>query len=149
MKTRVLTILVVGLFLAADDPKKGDTKKGDLGALQGSWQCIAGENDGEPAAADDVKTYQLIVKDDIYTIKMKGKEVEQGTLKLDPTKKPKTIDVKITVGEDKGKSQLGIYELDKDSFKVCFAQPGKERPKELTSKKGSMNLSFSFMRAKK
>ena len=150
MKTRLLTVLVVGLFLAADNPKKDDTKtKSDLDALQGTWQCVAGEDDGEAAKPDDVKTYQLIVKDNKYTIMMRGKEAEQGTLKLDSTKKPKTIDVDITSGEDKGKAQHGIYELDKDSFKACFAKPGKDRPKELTSKKGSMNLSFSFTRAKK
>jgi uncharacterized protein (TIGR03067 family) len=150
MKARLLTVLVVGLFVAADNPKKDDTKvKSDLDALQGSWQCVAGENDGTPAAADTVKTYQLTVKENKYTIMVMGKEIEQGTLKLDSTKKPKTIDVDIASGQDKGKAQHGIYELDKDTFKVCFAPPEKDRPKELTTKKGSMNLAFSFTRAKK
>ena len=47
---------------------------------------------------------------------------------LDATKTPKTIDYAMTEGITKGKQQLGIYELNGDTFKSCFAKPGAERP---------------------
>jgi hypothetical protein len=35
---------------------------------------------------------------------------------------------------------LGIYELERDSYKVCFAPVGKLRPSEFTSKSGTGNI---------
>jgi len=35
---------------------------------------------------------------------------------------------------------LGIYELERDSYKFCFAPVGKPRPSEFTSKFGSGNI---------
>jgi hypothetical protein len=34
----------------------------------------------------------------------------------------------------------GIYELDADMYKVCFPPPGKDRPREFSSKAGSSHL---------
>ena len=51
----------------------------------------------------------------------------KGTLKIDPSKKPKTIDMTITEGrrdEDKGKELHGIYELEKDALKWSTSEPG-------------------------
>jgi hypothetical protein len=42
----------------------------------------------------------------------------------------------MTDGFTKGKKQLGIYELDGDTLKSCFAKPGEERPTDFTSKPG-------------
>jgi uncharacterized protein (TIGR03067 family) len=57
-----------------------------------------------------------------------GDETVQGTIEINPTKKPKTIDVKPEIGTNKGKTLLGIYELDGDSLKICLALPDKDRP---------------------
>jgi uncharacterized protein (TIGR03067 family) len=56
---------------------------------------------------------------------------------LDPTTKPKSIDAKATAGPYKDKTLLGIYRLRGDEFTVCFAAPGKERPKNFTTKSGT------------
>jgi hypothetical protein len=50
--------------------------------------------------------------------------------------KPKTIDYDMTGGFTKGEKQLGIYEVDRDTFKSCFGEPGAERPTDFTSKPG-------------
>jgi hypothetical protein len=57
-----------------------------------------------------------------------GNDTMKGTHKLDPTKKPKTIDVQDTEGSFKDQTLLGIYRILDDEFSVCFAAPGKERP---------------------
>jgi uncharacterized protein (TIGR03067 family) len=59
-----------------------------------------------------------------------------GTIKLDATKKPKQMD---TVSTEK-EVMLGIYELEGDGYRVCFAPVGKPRPSEFTSKSGSGNI---------
>ena len=51
--------------------------------------------------------------------------------------KPKTIDLTFTEGPGKGQTQKGIYELEGDTQKICFAKGDQERPTEFTSKPGS------------
>jgi uncharacterized protein (TIGR03067 family) len=55
---------------------------------------------------------------------------------IDPSKNPKTIDYDMTEGFSKGKKQLGIYELNGDTFKACFNSPGAERPTEFKAGAG-------------
>lgn len=55
-----------------------------------------------------------------------GKEATELTIVFDPSKNPKTVDAKI------GKDQVvfrGIYELGKDSLRLCVSGKG-DRPKE-------------------
>ena len=72
-----------------------------------------------------------------------------GSFKLDPTKKPKTIDYTFTGGPTKGQVQLGIYELDGERVKFCFAAPGKDRPTEFTTKEGSARTLSVWKREQK
>src|SRR5262249_30474685 len=105
--------------------------------------------DGTAAPAANLKPFTLTVKDGKYTLAMDGKEVETGTLKLDPSKKPKAIEFDITGGQGKGKTQVGIYELKDDTFTFCMAHPGaKERPSELASTKDSRTILTVAKRAK-
>jgi uncharacterized protein (TIGR03067 family) len=131
-------ILVVGLFLAADTPKDDAAKK-ELEKFQGTWKVTTIDQDGK-ASIDDFKDSQFIFKGDKYTFKT-ADLTEEGTIKLDPAQKPPTIDLMITAGDCKGKTQLGIYKIEGDSLTACFAQPDdKERPKELASKAGSKHI---------
>jgi uncharacterized protein (TIGR03067 family) len=92
----------------------------------------------------------MVIKDGKYTLSANEKELETGSIKLDPSKKPKTIEFDISGGKDKGKTQLGIYELQDDTFKFCMARPGeKERPTELASTKESKTVLTVAKRATK
>jgi uncharacterized protein (TIGR03067 family) len=71
------------------------------------------------------------------TITIAGKVFFKAKFTIDPTKKPRAIDYAMTEGPTKGKTHLGIYELDGDTVKFCFAAPGKDRPTEFTAKEGS------------
>src|SRR5262245_60225536 len=117
MKRTLLAVLAIGWLVAADDAK--DDAKKDLDALQGAWKVVRHEGNGKTAPDDEIKKFEFVVKGDQYTLKQDGNVTEEGIIKLDPTKKPKAIDFKITKGSDAGKSQVGIYELDKDTFKMC------------------------------
>ena len=60
--------------------------------------------------------------------------INESTTKIDPTKTPKTLDYSFTKGPVKGMTSLAIYELKDDTFTVSAAEPGKDRPTELSSK---------------
>jgi uncharacterized protein (TIGR03067 family) len=68
---------------------------------------------------------------------------------VDPGKKPKTIDYDVTDGFFKGKKQLGLYEIDGDTAKFCFANPDAERPTDFTTKEGSGRTVSVWKRTKK
>jgi hypothetical protein len=55
----------------------------------------------------------------------------------------------MTEGPTKGKTHLGIYVLDGDKVKFCFAAPGKDRPTEFTAKEGSEFTLSEWKRDKK
>ncbi len=118
--------LSVGLLTAAD--AKDDAVKKDTEAMQGKWQLVSLERDGK--TVDVPKDAVRVVKDDTYTITPRPGVTIEGTYKIDPTAKPKTIDITPTTGDNKGKTALGIYEIDGDALKICWAPAGKDRPTE-------------------
>lgn len=134
-----MVLVSVGLTLGQGKPAADPGKK-ELEKLQGSWKLVM------PAEGEGKLTF----KEDKYTFNFGGM-MEEGTMKFDPTKKPKTVDVKITAGMDTGKKQFGLYELEGDMLRLCFAPAGmdeKARPKELAEKAPDQFL-FVFQRDKK
>jgi uncharacterized protein (TIGR03067 family) len=143
-------LMIAATTLAAPDTPAEDAKK-ELSRLEGAWVATTFEVQGTQLPADAVKEVKLVCSGEKYTFMGSNGDEEKGTLKLDPAKKPKTLDIQITSGNDQGKLQLAIYELDGDTFKICAAIAGeKERPKELsTTKAGGGDLLLVFKREKK
>lgn len=119
----------LALCLAAPSPE--DLEK-ELGRLEGTWKFTSIQADGTKLADDVVRGARLRIAGKRFTFRV-DKELHDGIINVDPTQKPKTIDVTFTSGIDKGKSALGIYELSGDQFRVCIGIVGKERPKEFKS----------------
>jgi uncharacterized protein (TIGR03067 family) len=136
-----VTVLVAGLMVAAAPAPKEEP---DAKALQGNWQAVTYEANG--AGQKDVADKVVCTcEKGVFTFKYDGKVVWKAKLKLDPSKKPRAIDLTITEGENKGKSILGIYQLDKDGLKWCTASAGDdERPTGFTSKSGSNIALYTF-----
>ena len=126
-----------GPGILADD--KADLEK-EVRKFQGTWTFESSEAGGKELPAGELKGLILTFEGDKHTVK-KGDDVLQvGTQKLDPSKSPKTIDVTMTEGPNKGAVMLGIYEIDGDTLKVCFDLEGKKRPTEFKSAPGSENF---------
>jgi uncharacterized protein (TIGR03067 family) len=144
MKTRLLTIAAVGLFLAAAAPKEDDAKK-ELEKWQGTWTRVGAEEKGQKLSDDELKKMPvtLIIKEDKFTVKV-GEQTLEGTFKIDPAKKPKAYDAKATNAEGKTEESIGIYEIDGDMLKVCFVSADKERPKEFKADAGSDSLLHTY-----
>ncbi|HKI36657.1 MAG TPA: TIGR03067 domain-containing protein [Gemmataceae bacterium] len=150
---RVVALLVLsGILIVAAGAfplwaAEEDKDNGDRAKLEGTWKLVSYEEDGKAMSAEDVKKVSLMVKGDKFTLKLPEETVE-GSSKRDATKKPKEIDTTPAKGRFEGKTLLGIYELSDDTYKACFAPPGKDRPKEFSSKKESGNILFVFKREK-
>jgi uncharacterized protein (TIGR03067 family) len=119
---------------AADD--KDDAAKKELEKFQGTWKFISMEQDGKQAPKSE-ETQTITFQGDKFAVKLGDKVIQAGTQKLDPGKKPKTVDASVTEGEGKGTTMLGIYELEGDTLKACFDPQGKKRPAEFKTTSGS------------
>jgi uncharacterized protein (TIGR03067 family) len=137
-------ILLLCTALAAPDPAAKE-----MARLEGEWSMVSGEASGQSMPPEMVKTGKRVAKEGETTVTIGGQVYFKAKFKIDPTKKPKSIDYTMTEGPTKGKTHLGIYELDGDTVKFCFAAPGKDRPTDFTAKEGSERTSSVWKREKK
>ena len=130
MKRCLVMVLTVGFLVGADSPKKEAIKK-ELARLQGTWVAISVEENGRSLRPRLVRRAHitLTIAGNKFAFRSPRGDAD-GTLKIDPTQKPKWMD---TVTEDKDKIRLGIYQLQGDTLTLCG---GKERP---TAFKSSRN----------
>jgi uncharacterized protein (TIGR03067 family) len=148
---RTLLCLVPGLLLlAAGGLGAADPKKTDKDKIQGLWKLVQELKDDKEYDINETSFdfFHLRFKGDKVTVELKDSK-EEATYKLDPSKKPRRIDLKPTTGEYKGKTLLGIYELDGDKLKLYAAnEPGDDRPTEFKSS-DDKNVVYILERVKK
>jgi uncharacterized protein (TIGR03067 family) len=113
-----------------------DSKADDLAQLQGEWTMVSGSADGQPMPAEMAKEMKRVCKGDELTVTMSGSTYFKAKITLDPSKSPKTIDYAMTEGVTKGKKQLGIYQLNGDTFKACMGKPDAARPTDFKPGEG-------------
>ncbi len=116
--------------------EENEAARKDMAHLQGEWAMVSGSADGYPVPDGMLGRSKRVCKGDELTVVVGGQPFMKAKITIDATKKPKTIDYAMTEGFTKGKTQLGIYELDEDTLKSCFGGPGDERPTDFTSKPG-------------
>ena len=154
MRKHALFALGVTLLLAmtgalnANDAKEEAIKK-DRKRYEGTWQVVSLEVDGNKVAEDAKKITVINEADGRWAIEVEGKVIARGTSEIDPTKKPKAVDLTVTEGDGKGQIHLGTYEFKGDTRKVCLAPAGKDRPAEFSSKAGSGHILVVLKRVKK
>ena len=127
----IRTTILIGLAAMTISPGRAEDDpaiKTDLARLEGEWSMVSGSADGQPMPETMVAGSKRVCKGDQTSVTVGGQLFMKAKFTLDPSKKPKTIDYLMTGGPTKGKKQLGIYELDGDTVKFCFAAPGSERP---------------------
>jgi len=134
----------VGLLTA--NAAQEEPAKQDLEKLQGTWTLISAMQNGKALVQDKVKRTTIVFKNDRFLFPASSDQAtsKDGTIKIDPSTKPKQMDATSTQGE----IMLGIYHIDGDDYKVCFAPPGKERPTEFGSKPGSGYIYQIWVRKK-
>jgi uncharacterized protein (TIGR03067 family) len=130
--------------------QKKDPAKKDADLIQGVWKGVSSISDGKETPKAELDVMRLIVKGDRWNYAIgDGAPIFDPAPKfvLNSAAKPKTIDVVST--KQKGKSLLrGIYEIEGDTMKVCFAVGNAERPKEFAGTAGSKSGVTEYKRSK-
>jgi uncharacterized protein (TIGR03067 family) len=137
----VLSLLGVVLPTRADDAAK------ELEKLQGTWTVASVQDGGEERADEKSKKVSIVIKGDVFSFKMEGQpKTLDMKLKLDPSAKPKAVDLASTIRE--GQVAHGIYALDGDELKICWSRNAKARPDGFKTKPGDDRMFFTLKRVK-
>jgi uncharacterized protein (TIGR03067 family) len=126
-----------------DDPAKGDLKR-----LQGGWKALSAEEGGVPAPEKEARQMRLVFTGEKFAAYYGPAVLLEGTVKLDPGKRPKAIDLVCSGGRLKGQTAPAIYELDGDGLKLCLGEPGGKRPAGFKTAKTGHHLVL-YQREKK
>jgi uncharacterized protein (TIGR03067 family) len=111
--------------------------KKELKRLEGTWEQLEVIESGKKTVTPEGVQLWAIIRGNTYRVEGCGKVFAEGTLKLDPSKKPPPIDFTRTRGESKGETFLAVYELKGDLLRICVALPGNARPTAVTASEGS------------
>jgi uncharacterized protein (TIGR03067 family) len=140
----VLVCVCVGSFALGDDPIKA---KDDGKKMQGSWRPVAAELGGKPFPDEVLKTMKLVLTDGKYTVTV-GEQTDEGTVKLNPAKEPRAMDIEGTKGPNQGKTIPAIYELTDTTLRICYDLSGKARPKEFKTQADTQLFLVEYKRQK-
>jgi uncharacterized protein (TIGR03067 family) len=110
----------------------GVDKASDLDRLQGTWEIVALVEKGKAIPADEIKTLEVVITGARLKINSGGKTVSDYQVRLDG--QPKTIDLTLTEGPDKGQVAPGIYVLDGDTLQIGVDEEFKNRPASFDEK---------------
>lgn len=134
MKKFVVLALAAGLLVGAD--KSNDNAQKDLKKLQGDWKLVSIEVNGQQVPQEQFQGARVTFKGNKIINKF-GERTNEGTISLDPSKKPKQYD---GTGKDQAGKETksrGIYEIEGDALKFCFTRGGGERPTKFSTKGGT------------
>lgn len=108
----------------------------DIDKLQGVWHVDSLEIDGRVMTAAVLGGAKIVIDGDRFTSMGMGAEYE-GSVELNADSFPKSFDLTFARGPEKGNTNLGIYELDGDTWRICLATRGSVRPKEFAAPPGT------------
>ena len=132
---KVLLILAFVALASGAVKLNGNIAVDDLENLQGSWAVLSLEADGAKIPEAMLDGSRIIIKGDAFK-STSGGATYVGTIKIDASKSPKTIDLIFTEGPEKGNTALGIYELQGDNWRMCLSLGAGSRPTEFATKQG-------------
>jgi uncharacterized protein (TIGR03067 family) len=108
----------------------------DLDRLQGTWSVTALELDGQQQPDALFGAARVSVKGGRFTSTGMGAKYS-GRVALDASARPRRFDLRFDAGPEKGNTNLGIYELRGDRWRLCLATRGDVRPERFASTPGS------------
>jgi uncharacterized protein (TIGR03067 family) len=141
MCRRFVVLMLFAAATASAEDKKADPKA-DAAALKGVWEIVSMTHDGKEMRSTG---RTLVFTEKEFTAFSGEKKGRTVAFTLDPSTEPKRID--LDRGGEDGKA-FGIYALDKDELKLCYAAPGTRRPTAFESKEGQKVFLLVLKRTK-
>ncbi|MEO6239253.1 MAG: TIGR03067 domain-containing protein [Vicinamibacterales bacterium] len=122
--------MLIGIALAASIAAQEPRPPAGIEALQGVWVITSINDQSAPEGSPEMT---LTFTGDKYHQTLGGEVNERGSITIDDSKKPVSIDFIIAAGTDTGKTQLGIIEVTGDLVRASLDLPGAgQRPADFT-----------------
>jgi uncharacterized protein (TIGR03067 family) len=124
--THLLPVLIIVLPLIAGEDKPAGP------SIRGKWEVTAVTFNGTTFAHRNGRILDFesegisTVVDDLI--------LPVATYTVGAAASPKRIDLN---QDDAGKKALGVYSIEKDELRLCYGEPGAERPVKFESKPGA------------
>ena len=137
VKSKLICIFVVTLSLGAGGPAESEKK--EFAKIAGAWSVSELTYDGEVHK----HKFKVVFKGNEGTVEGNDKvtnEYSKIKFKLDPSAKPKAMDITIAAGSQTDATMQGIYELKDDELRICAKVFGAGRPKEFAAPDGSSTV---------
>ena len=122
---------------AASKKRLALTSNAPATEIEGEWKMVSCITDGAPMEESAVQWVKRSTVGDQIAIQAGPQTLMKMTFTCDSSKSPKTIDYVHTAGTNKGKTQLGIYELQGDVLRICMGVAGGARAKKFESVRGN------------
>ena len=142
--TSISRALTVTMLLISSLPAQARSQADDL---KGVWKPVEAELGGVKLPDAVLAPLRLELGGGKYVLKG-AESPDRGTVTVDASKKPRTMDVTGTDGPNKGKTFPSIYELEGDSLRICYDLSGQKRPTEFKTTKGTKLYLVTYTRDK-
>lgn len=128
--------------------KMMDAKSDMAKSLMGKWKCVKGTRAG--ADVDAARMASMITIDDkIIKIPVGPDMAFEMSYKIDSSKSPATIDMRIEAGPaPEGSEALGIIKVDGDTCHLCYDPNGAARPDKFESSEDNGRFLFVMEKQK-
>lgn len=145
MKTLGLASFALGLLVVLTAQGGDDAQKKEKAAIVGTWKITSFETNKGKDANFEGATLDFDKDGKSMTFTYNG-ETKKGSFKVNVSAKPKEIDINPS---DENKTFEGIYQLGKDTLKICLAPDSNDgRPGEFALKDGKNYVLIMLERAK-
>jgi uncharacterized protein (TIGR03067 family) len=131
------------------EPSREAAASGGTTDWEGEWAMEAGVLNGSAMAEHLVRWCRRITRGDVTSVVAGPRVILRARFTLDASKTPPAVDYVNLEGSNKRKSQVGIFELNRDVLRVCMSAPGKPRPADFSSKAGDGRSYTTWRRARK
>jgi uncharacterized protein (TIGR03067 family) len=108
----------------------------DLDLIQGTWAVAELQMEGQTISGGMLANARVEITGNRFSSLGMG-TVYEGTVILDDSANPHHLNMKFDAGPEKGNTNLGIYELNGDTWKICLSTRGEVRPTEFSAPAGS------------
>jgi uncharacterized protein (TIGR03067 family) len=148
----LVMVAVTSAVAWATDEKdeKQEAIAADRALLAGEWRVVGVEANGTTNADLGVARVTVVNGlDGTWSLLSNGKTIAEGTSTIDPTTRPKTIELKGirgSVENARGKRYRGIYEVHETTRRICFVPADKPLPEAFAGTRDSGQILVTFER---
>ncbi len=114
--------------------------------LAGTWTGFVVEGRGEMPDRGPARISELVIAATVIRARDGQMNMGEGSYRMDLSAKPRTLDAHGLVGPTRGKTYLGIYQLEGDTLRWCVANSDKPRPTEFLTRRGHGQYLMVFRR---